>query len=73
MRSLTLRQEPIGDKGDKTFTFVLNGKPVFAKGGNWVPVDQIIGRITKERYETLIRCAIDMNMNMFRVWGGGFL
>lgn len=72
MRSLTLRQEPIGDKGDKTFTFVLNGKPVFAKGGNWVPVDQIIGRITKERYETLIRCAIDMNMNMFRVWGGGF-
>ena len=72
VRTLTLRQAPIGDRGDKTFTFVLNGTPVFAKGANWVPVDQIIGRITAERYEFLIRCALDMNMNMFRVWGGGF-
>lgn len=72
VRSLSIEQKPIGEKGDKTFTFVLNGKPIYAKGGNWVPVDQIIGRIDRERYETLIRCAVDMNMNMFRVWGGGF-
>lgn len=72
IRSLSIVQKPIGELGDKTFTFTLNGKPIYAKGANWVPVDQIIGRITPERYETLIRCAVDMNMNMFRIWGGGF-
>ncbi len=72
IRTLYIEQKPIGTDGDKTFTFILNGENVYAKGGNWVPVDQVIGRITRERYETLIQCAVDMNMNMFRVWGGGF-
>lgn len=74
VRTIRIEQRPIGKKGqkNKTFTVVLNGKRIYAKGANWVPVDQIIGRITKERYEKLIDCAVDMNMNMFRVWGGGF-
>lgn len=72
VRSLSLEQKPVGTAGDRTFTFILNGRPIYAKGANWVPVDQIIGRISEERYETLIANAVDMNMNMFRVWGGGF-
>lgn len=72
IRTITIEKEPISTDVDKTFTFVLNGKKIYAKGANWVPVDQIIGRISAQRYETLVQCAVDMNMNMFRVWGGGF-
>ena len=48
----------------------LNGRRVFAKGSNWVNPDIYNGRITAERYETLIGLAKDANMNIFRCWGG---
>ncbi|HEV7891536.1 MAG TPA: glycoside hydrolase family 2 protein [Pyrinomonadaceae bacterium] len=70
LRTLELRQQP--DKDGKTFTFVVNGVPVFAKGANWVPADAFPERVTRERYRQLIQSARDSNMNMLRVWGGGY-
>lgn len=70
LRTLELRQQP--DKEGKTFTFVVNGVPVFAKGANWVPADAFPERVTRERYRQLIQSARDSNMNMLRVWGGGY-
>jgi beta-mannosidase len=69
LRTLELRQQP--DADGKTFTFVINGVPVFAKGGNWIPADSFPTRITRARYRQLIESARDANMNMLRVWGGG--
>ncbi|HEV2862187.1 MAG TPA: glycoside hydrolase family 2 protein [Pyrinomonadaceae bacterium] len=69
LRTLELRQQP--DKAGKSFTFVVNGVPVFAKGGNWIPADSFPTRITRERYRHLLQSARDANMNMLRVWGGG--
>ncbi len=51
-------------------TIELNGRRIFAKGSNWVNPDLFFGRITEERYETLITLAKDANMNIFRCWGG---
>ena len=51
--------------------FVINGIPVFAKGGNWIPADSFPSRITKDKYRYLIKSVRDSNMNMLRVWGGG--
>jgi len=48
----------------------LNGRPVFAKGSNWVNPDIFNGRIDEARYETLVTLARDANMNIFRCWGG---
>jgi len=50
---------------------VINGVPVFAKGGNWIPADSFPSRITKEKYRQLLESVRDANMSMLRVWGGG--
>ncbi len=69
LRSLQLRQQP--DASGKSFTFVVNGVPVFAKGANWIPADSFPTRISKSKYRQLLESARDSNMNMLRVWGGG--
>lgn len=69
LRTVELRQQP--DADGKSFTFVVNGVPVFAKGANWIPADSFPTRITRERYRQLVESARDANMNMLRVWGGG--
>ncbi len=51
--------------------FELNGKPVFAKGADMVPLDNFLPRITREKYEKHVLDAKNVNMNMIRVWGGG--
>jgi beta-mannosidase len=69
LRALELRQQR--DESGKSFTFVINGVPVFAKGGNWIPADSFPTRISKDKYRKLLGSARDTNMNMLRVWGGG--
>jgi beta-mannosidase len=48
LRHLELRQDP--DEWGKTFTFVVNGVPIFAKGADWIPGDSFPDRLTPERY-----------------------
>src|SRR5882672_6484941 len=69
LRALELRQQR--DESGKSFTFVINGVPVFAKGGNWIPADSFPTRISKDKYRQLLESVRDTNMNMLRVWGGG--
>lgn len=54
-----------------SFYFKLNGKPIFIKGANYVPQDMFLPRVTKSDYEKIILKAVNANMNMLRVWGGG--
>ncbi|NLG98994.1 MAG: glycoside hydrolase family 2 protein [Chloroflexi bacterium] len=69
-RTLELRREP--DQWGESFTFVVNGTPIFAKGADWIPADSFPTRISDEYLEGLIRSSADAHMNMLRVWGGGF-
>lgn len=66
--------ELVTDKDEKgeTFYFKLNGKPVFMKGANYIPQDSFVSRVSDQRYKRLISQAKEANMNMLRVWGGGF-
>ena len=52
-------------------TFRINGRDIFCKGANWIPVDALPSAHTEEKYEKLIESAVSANMNMLRVWGGG--
>src|ERR1041384_2001652 len=69
LRSLEVRQ--LDDAWGRSFAFIINGVPVFAKGANWIPADSFPTRMTREKYRWLIKSAADANMNMLRVWGGG--
>ena len=70
LRTLELRQEP--DEWGRSFVFVVNGVPIFAKGSNWIPADSFPTRISDEYLEGLLRSAAETHQNMLRVWGGGF-
>lgn len=69
IREVKLIREPI-DEGE-SFIISINGKEVFCKGADWIPADSIIANVSREKYEKLIRFALDANFNMFRIWGGG--
>jgi beta-galactosidase len=49
----------------------VNGRPMFAKGANWIPCDTSEQAQTPERYKDLLTSAKEANMNMIRLWGGG--
>ncbi|MBI2929018.1 MAG: hypothetical protein HYY24_25420 [Verrucomicrobia bacterium] len=51
----------------------INGRKIFARGGNWLPCDLLYGRPRRAFYERLIRLAAEANYNLFRVWGGGLI
>ena len=69
LRALALVSEP--DAAGRSFGVAVNGVPVFARGANWIPADALNGRITVEGVRGLLQSAVDANMNMIRVWGGG--
>ena len=66
-----IRLESVPDKAGRSFGFTVNGRPIFAKGANWIPADALAGRIDRKAVEDLLQSAADANMNMIRVWGGG--
>jgi beta-mannosidase len=70
LRSVVLRREL--DKWGRSFEFVINGIPVFAKGADVIPFDSFPNRVTNEKYRHILQSAKDANMNMVRLWGGGY-
>ena len=70
LRTLELRREP--DAWGESFSFVVNGVPIFAKGSNWIPADTFPARVNPDRLEALLKAAAAANHNMIRVWGGGY-
>jgi len=72
IRTIVLDQSPDPDEpGTRFFRFVLNGVPIFARGGDWIPADSFVGAIPSARYERWIKATRAGNMNMLRIWGGG--
>lgn len=70
LRTIELESRP--DEAGRSFLVKVNGVPVFCRGANWIPADALPGRITQEKTRDLLQSAVDANMNMLRVWGGGF-
>ena len=70
LRTVYLNRER--DKWGANFQFVLNGVPVFAKGGNYIPSDSFITRFTDDKLKAMLEAARFSNFNIIRVWGGGY-
>ena len=69
LRQIELVTTP--DAAGLGFKFRVNGRDVFCKGANWIPADALPGQITDAGTRDLLQSAVDANMNMIRVWGGG--
>ncbi|MGO9437468.1 MAG: beta-mannosidase [Terracidiphilus sp.] len=70
LRSIVLDRHP--DQWGRSFQFVVNGIPVFAKGADVIPFDSFPNRVTTANYRRILESARDANMNMIRHWGGGY-
>ncbi len=72
LRTLTVSTQPDPDGKGSEFCFVLNGVKVFAMGANYVPQENLLGRMTDERLDQMMTWCLDANFNCLRVWGGGY-
>lgn len=70
LRTLKLIREK--DVWGESFYHEVNGIAFFAMGADYIPEDNILSRVTKERTRKLMEQCIDANFNAIRVWGGGY-
>ncbi len=70
VRRVEMEQSPHPVTG-RYCTLKINNRPIFCKGGNWVPPDMLYSTVTPERYRELVDVALAANFNMLRIWGGG--
>jgi len=66
-----VRWDMTPDEAGTPFTLVVNDQPVFVKGVNWIPDDALTVRVTRDRIRRRFEQALDANLNLIRVWGGG--
>jgi len=63
----TVKIEEIKDgPGSSSFTIVINGKRIYAKGANWVPASPFPATVTNDKYELLLNQFQDAGFNMMR-------
>ncbi|MBB2795633.1 UNVERIFIED_ORG: beta-mannosidase [Rhizobium pisi] len=70
LRTIELITTP--DASGARFAFKVNGREIFCRGANWIPADALYSLSSPEKTEDLLQSAKAANMNMIRVWGGGF-
>lgn len=68
-RTVAVDREP--DQDGTPFVVTVNGSPVFVKGVNWIPESVFPGTVRAEHVRTRLEQAVDANVNLVRVWGGG--
>ncbi|MBL9204872.1 MAG: glycoside hydrolase family 2 protein [Opitutaceae bacterium] len=69
LRTLVLDQSP--DAWGKAFRIIVNGRPVFLKGANWIPAHSFVTTLQRAEYARDLEAAVAANMNCVRLWGGG--
>lgn len=70
LRTLVVSREK--DQWGEGFCYKVNGIKIFAMGADYIPEDNILSRLSKERSRKLLQDCLFANFNAIRVWGGGF-
>ena len=70
LRTMTISQEK--DRWGSEFCFCVNGRKIFARGGDYIPEDAVYPWITDEQIDYLLQSCVRANFNCLRVWGGGY-
>ncbi len=70
LRTLTMRRDQ--DEWGESFAMEVNGQCVFSMGADYIPEDNILSRMNRERTARLLEMCVQAHFNVIRVWGGGF-
>lgn len=70
LRTLTVVRKK--DEWGESFAHEINGKAIFACGGDYIPEDHLLGRVNRQTTEKLLSYCKMANYNAVRVWGGGY-
>ena len=70
LRTLTMRRDR--DEWGESFAMEANGQCVFSMGADYIPEDNILSRMNRERTAALLENCRLAHFNVIRVWGGGF-
>ncbi len=73
IRKITLVPNEEASPDALPYTFQVNGRKVYIKGWNWVPIDLLYGVPQPEKLERLLLLAKQAHVNLLRVWGGGLI
>jgi beta-mannosidase len=57
---------------EKAWIFYVNGKPLFVKGANWMPIDALAD-VSPSHYARQLELVRNAGVQMLRVWGGGIV
>jgi len=71
-RTIEVVRDKRRDGRGTRFAFKVNGKEIFCRGYNWIPVDNSVPRGNPHLYEGNLDLAREGNVNMLRIWGGGY-
>lgn len=55
----------------RAFTVIINDRPLFVRGVNWIPDDMLPSQVTADRYTARLDDIVELDANLVRVWGGG--
>ena len=69
LRTLTVSREK--DRWGESFALCCNGVTFFSMGGDYIPEDNLLTRVSDEQTARLLRDCRDCHFNTIRVWGGG--
>ncbi|MDX3353385.1 glycoside hydrolase family 2 TIM barrel-domain containing protein [Streptomyces sp. ME01-24h] len=72
-RRIALRPNPGAPADALPYTLEVNGRPLYAKGWNWVPHDALYGAARPGRLQHLLTLAAAAHVTLLRVWGGGLI
>ncbi len=70
LRTMEVNTEP--DEWGQSFAHRVNGLDIFAMGADYIPEDNLFGRINADRTRRLLEDCVAANYNCIRVWGGGY-
>ena len=70
IRKTELIQEE--DEWGTSYVIKVNNRPIFCKGGDYIPQDVFPSRVKDEAVLSMVNTMKESNFNMVRVWGGGY-
>ncbi|MEN5074272.1 glycoside hydrolase family 2 protein [Isoptericola cucumis] len=67
----TVELDTTPDEAGAPFLLKVNGETVLVRGANWIPDHAFLTRVDRDRYARRVDDALEANVNLLRVWGGG--